>query len=51
MNVAELFLSQTLKNFLFGYFRDVAPCQWGRVATVGWAGDSCDPSRWGGLLL
>ena len=46
-----LFLSQTLKNFLFGYFRDAVPCQLGRVAVVVWVGDGSDLSGWGGLIL
>ena len=46
-----LFLSQTLKNFLFGYFRDAVPCQWGRLAVVVWVGDDSDLSGWGGLIL
>ena len=25
-----LFLSETLKNFFVGIFRNAAPCQWGR---------------------
>ena len=59
MNAAEreslafelLFLSQTLNNFLLGYFRDVAPCHCGKVVVVGWAGDGCGPSRCGRLIL
>ena len=31
-----LFLSQTLNNFLLGYFRDAAPCQWRRVGVMVW---------------
>ena len=46
-----LFLSQTLNNFLFEYFGDAAPCQWGRAAIVVRAGDGCDFSRWGELML
>ena len=46
-----LFLRQTLKTFLLGYFGDVAPCQWGRIAVVGRAGDGCDPSGCGRLML
>ena len=46
-----LFLSQTLKKFLFGYFRDAVPCQWERVAVVVWVGDGSDLSGWGGLIL
>ena len=33
------FLSQTLKTFLLGYFRDAATCQWRRVAVMVWAGE------------
>ena len=29
-----LLLSQTIEDFLLGYFRDAAPCQWGRIAVV-----------------
>ena len=39
-----LFLNQTLKIFLLGYFRDAAPCQWERAAVVVWVGDGSDPS-------
>ena len=46
-----LFLTQTLKKFLFGYFRDAVPCQLGRVAVVVWVGDGSDLSGWGGLIL
>ena len=46
-----LFLSQTLKKFLFGYFTDAVPCQWGRLAVVVWVGDDSDLSGWGGLIL
>ena len=46
-----LFLSQTIEDFLLGYFRDAAPCQWGRVAVVVWNGDGCNLSRWEGLML
>ena len=34
-----------------GYFRDANPCQWGRVAVVMRAGDTCNISGWGGLML
>lgn len=34
-----------------GYFRNATPCQWGRVAVVLWAGDGCNISGWGGLML
>ena len=37
-----LFLSQTPKNFLLGYFRDAAPCKWGRVVVMIWDGDGGD---------
>ena len=43
-----LFLSQTLNNFLLGYFSDTALCQWERVTVVWWAEDGCDPSGWEG---
>ena len=46
-----LFLSQALKTFLLGYFKDPTPCQWGRVAAVVRAGDGGNPSGWGGLML
>ena len=39
-----LFLSQILKDFLLGYSRYAAPCQWGRVGVVVWAADGCDLS-------
>ena len=39
------------KRFLGGYFRHAAPCQWGRVAVVVWAGDCCNLSGWRGLML
>ena len=46
-----LFLSQALKTFLLGYFKDATPCQRGRVAAVVRTGDGGDPSGWGGLML
>ena len=46
-----LLLSQTIADFLLGYFGDAAPCQWGRVAVVAWDGDGCNLSSWGGLML
>ena len=46
-----LFLRQKMKDFLLGYCGDPAPCQWGRVAVVVWAGDGCNLSGWGGLTL
>ena len=46
-----LFPIQTLNNFLQEYFRDAAPCQWGRVAVMVWAGDGSNLRGWGGLML
>ena len=46
-----LFLSQTLKNFLLGYFGDAATCQWGTVAVIVWAGEGSNLRRWGELML
>ena len=46
-----LFLSQALKTFLLGYFKDATPCQRGRVAAVVRTGDGGDPSGGGGLML
>ena len=46
-----LFLSQTLKNFLLGYFGDAVTCHWGRVAVMVWAGEGSNLRQWGGLML
>ena len=37
--------------FLLRYFRDAAPCQWGRVAVIIWTGDGKNLRGWGGLML
>ena len=49
--LALLFFSQKLKNFLLGYFSYVALCQWENLAVVGLAGDDCDSSGYGGLIM
>ena len=46
-----LFPSQTPKNFLLGYFRNAARCQWGRVAVMVWVRDSSNLRGWEGLML